>query len=82
MSWIKCSERMPDYGQVVSIAVDHGVEQSEPRAGWLELIDRAGPWWFAFYVPDRHDHTHPKPFYRVNRVTHWQPLPSSPEGEK
>lgn len=79
MSWIKCSERMPPYGvKVIAFSkVECALETQRART------DETGEHWWCDYLVDL------RPYsgvaiekFRENTVTHWQPLPSPPEGEE
>lgn len=74
-NWIKCSERMPPFSQMVVAFASDSV-----CVGWLDCIDKDGDWWFqsAVVQPRMQAVRDDRAYYGLRGVTHWQPLPEPP----
>jgi hypothetical protein len=68
MNWVPITERMPDAGDEVIIAVREAVSTSVVVAVWHGSTH----FWQAYdmYQGDS---------YPIERVTHWMPMPDAPE---
>lgn len=69
--WIPCSDRMPENGEEVLLAVAVPWEKGKkPRVTFGRRYDKNGKrWWSVYYCT-----------FSDNEVTHWMPLPEPPKG--
>lgn len=62
MEWIKVTDKLPDYDELVLWFTEDGHY-------WVEALDKDGnPWLFGTQVEG----------FNTPPVTHWQPLPEPP----
>ena len=73
-AWIKCSERLPQQGELVIVAKEDGVVS----LGYCFQFAEHHLWNAIRLVPFS---PYELPFVGAGHVTHWMPLPDAPEVE-